>query len=86
MSGNRTDQSTFIELFGRAGFGLGAVVPPHVGELALRLPGELDNNVAAIHRQSTLLPAFRPSLGRSSKSPSPPSDEDGEGAGVSQLP
>ncbi len=86
MSRNRTDQSTFIELFGRAGFGLGAVVPPHIGELALRLPGELNTNVTAIHRESTLLPAFRPFLGRSSKSPSPPSDEDDEGAGVSHLP
>lgn len=69
MSGNRTEQSTFIELFDRTGFNLGGVVPSHLAVLAARLPGEPDESLAKIIQDNTLLPVFRPFLGKSDKSP-----------------
>ena len=61
MSGNRTKQSTFMELFGRTGFMLSGVVPSYIEVLAARLPGEEDTNLATIIQDNTLFPVFRPS-------------------------
>lgn len=67
MSGNGTYESTFLELFGRKGFGLCAVVPPHIDVLAPRLPGNVETSASEIIQDSTLLPLFRPFLGRPNK-------------------
>ena len=64
ISGNRTEQLTFGELFTRTGFNLGGVVPGYIDVLAARLPGSEDLNLAKILQDNTLLPAFRPFLGR----------------------
>lgn len=64
ISGNRTEQLTFGELFSRGGFNLGGVVPGYIEVLAARLPGDADSNLVKILQDNTLLPAFRPFLGR----------------------
>jgi len=70
ISSNKTEQLTFGELFTRTGFNLGGVVPGYIGVLAARLPGNVDQNLTKILHENTLLPAFRPFLGRPNRQPS----------------
>lgn len=67
ISGNRTEQSTFAELFDCLPFGLDKVVPPFIQTLASRLPGETEANLATIIQANTLFPLFRPFVGASEK-------------------
>ena len=86
MSGNRTEQSTFMELFGRTGFMLSGVVPSYIEVLAARLPGDEDTNLATIIQDNTLLPVFRPFLGKPNKKTSLSPNKDGESNDISHLP
>lgn len=85
MSSNRTDESTFLELFGRKGFALGAVVPPHIDILASRLPGQPQENIDILIRENTLFPVFRPFLGRPVKS-LPPTTRGSGDTEISHMP
>lgn len=85
ISGSRTEQSTFGELFSRGGFNLGGVVPGYIEVLAARLPGDADTNLAKILQENTLLPAFRPFLGRPNAHPSS-FDAVGMNAEITHLP
>ncbi|WP_423680493.1 TnsD family Tn7-like transposition protein [Undibacterium sp. WLHG33] len=64
MSGNRTDELTFNELFDCKPMALGGVVPFRMEILASRLPGDANDNLAELTQHNTLLPAFRPFLGK----------------------
>lgn len=63
MMGN-TSTTAFKELFGHANFALEQIVPPHLETLAARLPGEPSVNLQSFLRENTLLPLFRPFLGK----------------------
>jgi hypothetical protein len=63
LSGNRTSTATFKQL----GFPVGAVdhiVSPYLEAMALRLPGDAATNFLTLIRENTLLPLFKPFLGK----------------------
>lgn len=64
MTGNASTTATFKELFGQANFALGQIVPPHLETLAARLPGVPSATLQSFLRENTLLPLFRPFLGK----------------------
>lgn len=64
MTGNASTTATFKELFGQANFALEQIVPPHLETLAARLPGEPSITLQSFLRENTLLPLFRPFLGK----------------------
>jgi hypothetical protein len=64
MTGNASSTATFKELFGKANFALDQIVPPHLETLAARLPGESGVTLHSFLRENTLLPLFRPFLGK----------------------
>ncbi|MEJ2795286.1 TnsD family Tn7-like transposition protein [Iodobacter sp. LRB] len=85
ISGNRTEQSTFGELCSRVRLNLGSVVPAYIEVLAARLPGDADANLAKILQDNTLLPAFRPFLGRPN-APLPSAGETDVNAKITHFP
>lgn len=64
MTGNASTTATFKDLFGQANFALGQIVPPHLETLASRLPGEPSVTLYNFLTENTLLPLFRPFLGK----------------------
>lgn len=62
LSGNKTINNTFDELFGKPPFPLEQIVPPGIEVLAARLPGEQRNSLKTLLLENTLLPLFLPYL------------------------
>ena len=63
LSGNRTDDLTSKELFGKR-LKLNMVVPVYaLKQLSSKLPGEPDETLHSLLQENTLLPAFAPFLG-----------------------
>lgn len=78
LSGNRTSTTTFKQL----GFPVGAVdhiVSPYLEAMASRLPGDAATNFVTLIRENTLLPLFKPFLGKRA-------DADGGSDILSRLP
>ena len=59
LSGNRTTRETYAALFNSAPFSLTYWIPPHLGRLAARLPGDPDSNLHLLLHENTLFPLFR---------------------------
>lgn len=62
LSGNKTINSTFDELFGKRPFSLEHIVPVGIDVLAKRLPGEQRSSLKTLLLENTLLPMFLPFL------------------------
>jgi len=62
LSGNKTINLTFDELFSKAPFPLEQIVPPGIEVLAARLPGEQRDVLKKLVLENTLLPLFLPYL------------------------
>ncbi len=62
LSGNKTINGTFDELFGKKPFSLEQVVPVGIDVLAQRLPGEQRSSLKALLLENTLFPIFLPFL------------------------
>ena len=59
LRGHRTEMLTYDELFQAPPFSLTYWVPPYMGRLAKKLPGNTDENHSILIRNSTLLPLFQ---------------------------
>ncbi|WP_411960276.1 TniQ family protein [Pseudomonas mandelii] len=68
MSGNKTEAETFRDLFGVAPFQL-SIIPKQLENLASRLPGIKESNLAELLEINTTFPAYKPFIGLS-KEPS----------------
>lgn len=79
MTGNRSTTTTFKQLFGQANFPLEQIVPPHLETLAARVPGEPSVTLQSLLKENTLLPLFRPFLGKREQG-------DGRNSLISRLP
>lgn len=62
LSGNKTINSTFDELFGKPPFPLEQIVPTGIEVLASRLPGEQRDELKKLVLENTLFPLFLPYL------------------------
>jgi hypothetical protein len=62
LSGNKTINNTFDELFDKPPFPLEQIVPPGLEILAARLPGEQRDELKKLVLENTLLPLFLPYL------------------------
>lgn len=68
LSGNKTEAETFRDLFGVAPFQL-SIIPKQLENLASRLPGVKESNLAELLEINTTFPAYKPFIGLS-KEPS----------------
>ncbi len=68
LSGNKTEAETFRDLFGVAPFQL-SIIPKQLENLASRLPGIKESNLAELLEINTTFPAYKPFIGLS-KEPS----------------
>ena len=62
LSGNRTENETFKDIFGAAPFSIG-IIPKRVEDLAARLGGDKDTNLNELLKINTILPIYTPFLG-----------------------
>lgn len=62
LSGNKTINNTFDELFGKSPFPLEQIVPLGIEVLAAQLPGEPRDSLKTLLLENTLLPLFLPYL------------------------
>lgn len=64
LSGNKTEAETFRDLFGVAPFQL-SIIPKQLENLASRLPGIKESNLAELLEINTTFPAYKPFIGLS---------------------
>ncbi|MCF5032553.1 MULTISPECIES: TniQ family protein [Pseudomonas syringae group] len=62
LSGNRTENETFRDIFGTAPFSLN-IIPKRIDDIASRLPGDKDANMEELLASNTILPVYKPFLG-----------------------
>lgn len=59
LSGNRTENETFRDIFGTTPFSLN-IIPKRMDDLASRLPGDSDANMEELLASNTILPVYKP--------------------------
>ncbi|NWC59588.1 TniQ family protein [Pseudomonas veronii] len=62
LSGNRTENETFRDIFGTMPFSLN-IIPNRMEDFASRLPGDQDSNLNDLLTINTILPVYKPFLG-----------------------
>lgn len=62
LSGNRTENETFRDIFGTTPFSLN-IIPNRIEDFASRLPGDQDTNLNDLLTLNTILPVYKPFLG-----------------------
>lgn len=62
LSGNRTENETYRDIFGTAPFAM-KIIPNRIEDLASRLPGDKSLNLNELLISNTILPVYKPFLG-----------------------
>lgn len=66
LSGNRTENETFRDIFGTTPFSLN-IIPNRMDDIASRLPGDKDINLEDLLISNTIFPIYKPFLGLSER-------------------